>query len=353
MGVLREYDAASGLWRAVGGMGLPQSPVSFSAHKNGVNQTGIAANTIVKLTFPNTYCNFGNDYDVTTSRFTPSVAGMYIVSAGYRLLTSAAGIRSIIYLYKNGIEHNSFGWATPIASSPPSVVPGLLLYMNGTTDYLEVYCMHENANTRDVNGNPIITYFQACLIPDSYDSTKQIVDLSAATSDYLLGVGETAKIMYSGVTSLSLHIKTEEGVYELSIDQPYVTTNTVEGAVSLSPNEATYTNSFVFSESRTDNLVNAAGGVATFTGWRDGATCSKFPLGNPYVMTGSYRISTRTNSKSVTGQCVRLGGVAAPLTMQSEVFAGIWKDTTTVWSSLGTITFPFAQSGTIIIKRVV
>ena len=29
-----------------------------------------------------------------------------------------------------------------------------------------------------------------------------------------------------------------------------------------------------------------------------------------------------------------------------------WNDTTTVWSSLGTVTFPYAQSGSITIKRV-
>lgn len=30
----------------------------------------------------------------------------------------------------------------------------------------------------------------------------------------------------------------------------------------------------------------------------------------------------------------------------------LWADTTTDWSSLGTISFPFAQSGKIIIKRL-
>lgn len=349
MPVLKQYNAAAGVWQAVGGMGLPQTPVSFSAHKNGTAQTVAPGGTMVKVTFPTVEWSTGSGYDATQSRFQPGIKGVYLVESDIRF-ASLNACTIIAQVQKNGapveqiIANTDAGYNSTKLSK--------LVYLNGSTDYVEIYAGHYADSSKDVMGGTDSTFFQACLIPDSYDSTKQIIDLTNATSDYLLGVGETAKITYSGVTSRSLRVKTEEGVYELSIDQPYVTTNSVEGGVSLAPNETTYANSFVFSESRTDNAVNVADGAASWSGWHNGATSGTFAIGYVYIMTGKYRISTRTNSKSITGQCLRLGGTTAPLSMQNEVFAGIWKDTTTVWSSLGKITFPFAQSGTIYIKRI-
>lgn len=353
MSVLKKYNAASGVWQAVGGMGLPQTPVSFSAHKNGVDQTDITGSWAdKKVTFTSVERSNGNGYDAVNSKFIATVEGLYSVIAQVQFTAPVDQEQHNVSIYKNGSVYKK-GHAA-IASGTvgyPAMLCACQVFLK-VNEYIEVYASHGNAGNKTIYGDSTITFFQACLLPDSYDSTKQIIDLSATTSDYLLGVGETAKITYSGVTSCSLHVKTEEGVYELTIDQPYVTTNSVEGGVGLSPNETTYSNSFVFSESRTDNLINVADGVASFTGWHNGATCSNFPIGYPYIMAGKYRISTKTNSKSIIGQCVRLGGTTAPLTMQNEVFSGIWKDTTTVWSSLGKITFPFAQSGTILIKRI-
>lgn len=353
MSVLKQYNAASGLWQAVGGMGLPQTPVSFSAHKNGVDQTDITGSWAdKKVTFTSVERSNGNGYDAVNSKFIATVEGLYSVIAQVQFTAPVDQEQHNVSIYKNGSVYKK-GHAA-IASGTvgyPAMLCACQVFLK-VNEYIEVYASHGNAGNKTIYGDPAITFFQACLVPDSYDSTNQIIDLSAATSDYLLGVGETAKITYSGVTSRSLRVKTEEGVYELSIDQPYVTTNSVEGGVSLSPNETTYANSFVFSESRTDNAVNVSDGAASWSGWHNGATSGTFAIGYVYIMTGKYRISTRTNSKSITGQCVRLGGTTAPLSMQNEVFAGIWKDTTTVWSSLGKITFPFAQSGIIYIKRI-
>ncbi len=352
MSVLKKYNAASGLWQAVGGMGLPQTPVSFSAHKNGVTQTGLGtAWTATKVTFGTLAHSTGNCYDTVNSKFIAPISGLYHFNVVCR--TSGVTTDKAIFasLRVNGVFAKA-GRIMPGVTAvnvAPDISTDLKLAVG---DYVEVYVATEDTVSRELNGTIGYTYFEGFLIPDGYDSTKQIIDLSAATSNYLLGVGETAKLVYSGVTSLSLRVATVEGVYELSIDQPYVTTNSVEGGVSLQPNETAYANSFVFSESRTDNAVNVADGAASWSGWHNGATSGTFAIGYVYIMTGKYRISTITNSKSITGQCVRLGGTTAPLSMQNEVFAGIWKDTTTVWSSLGKITFPFAQSGTILIKRI-
>lgn len=118
---------------------------AFLAFSPG-NQS-IANNTNVKLTFSNDSTSgafdTNNCYDTTNYRFLPNVAGYYQISA-ILASGSASGLNQI-GLFKNGSQYavalsnaNSNGNAPAIS---------LLMYFNGSTDYVEVYFYQNSGGT--------------------------------------------------------------------------------------------------------------------------------------------------------------------------------------------------------------
>lgn len=167
-----------------------------------------------------------------------------------------------------------------------------------------------------------------------------IVDLSSATEDYALAPGEVAKITYSGVTSLPLRIATAEGVYEILFRSDCSATVSNNNVAYLTANASEYTNAYI----RVGYYS-----LSTNTGGQGVSTESKFYSGAAgVVIKARMLLYTYTKSKAVEYSSIgkRMADV---LNETGNIF---WNDTTTVWSSLGTITFPFAQSGTVVIKRI-
>ena len=341
MSVLKKYNAASGLWQAVGGMGLPQTPVSFSAHKNSVDQTGIATGTETKITFTSIEWSTGSGYDTAQSRFQPSIQGIYLVESNIRFADLNA-CTIFAHISKNGVSVEQF--VANENAGYNSLKLSKLIHFNGSTDYIEIYAGHYAGSAKSVMGSTNDTFFQACLIPDSYDSTKQIVNLTGATSDYLLGVGETAKITYTAATSVPLHVATEEGEYELLVTGDNTASSSSTNDVFFAPNNGSISQVIRQQYQQNSNapttLVNINSNITTDTA---------FIINSALVLKSRIELSTKTKCKSFYSKTVsRLPSGVYQTSHQSQ----LWKDTTTVWSSLGTITFPFAQSGTVIIKRV-
>lgn len=339
MPVLKQYNAAAGVWQAVGGMGLPQTPVSFSAHKNGVDQT-LAPNVYTKVTFSSVDKNVGSCYDTVNSTFRPATPGLYLLVAGLRFINIPDGKSIVAEIFKNGTDYKLTRMTTGVSDYASSEVT-CLVYLNGTTDYIEVYGSHNNGSSINIDGATYASFFQACLIPDSYDSTKQIIDLTSATSDYLLGVGETAKITYTSATSVPLHIATQEGLYEFTISGNLSTTVANDNNISVLPNNTTYSAQFTevgykISSGNSSAIVLDASTNQFNTAWSN-------------AVSANLSISTKTTAKTLQGTVLnkRVNGTTEHFTISS-----FWNDTSTAWTSLGTITFPFAQSGIIVIKRI-
>jgi hypothetical protein len=99
----------------------------------------VSATTWTKLQLDREDFDSTGDYDNTTNyRFTPSVAGYYMCSCG--IVPNVAG-RSLIRLYKNGSPTASLG---DIDSTFTRGMSGAsLVYLNGTTDYIEFYVWRE------------------------------------------------------------------------------------------------------------------------------------------------------------------------------------------------------------------
>lgn len=88
-------------------------------------------------------CNFGTEnFDTAgnfaSSRFTPTTAGYYQINFSSEGAYSASS-RSVAALYKNGSYEKPLGYTfvTTAADNGPS--GSILVSMNGSTDYLEIY----------------------------------------------------------------------------------------------------------------------------------------------------------------------------------------------------------------------
>ena len=120
---------------------------AFSAYASG-NQS-ISASTLTKVQFNTKNFDTATCYDNTTNyRFTPTVAGYYLITANVEYsTTSGAGVLIInTILYKNGSAYakgtqSPAGATNNVGTSVTSVV-----YLNGSTDYVEIYSYQNVAN---------------------------------------------------------------------------------------------------------------------------------------------------------------------------------------------------------------
>ena len=140
---------------------LPNGGPAFSAFKNGGNQA-FSANTSTKVTFESESFDTASCYDTATSRFTPNVAGYYMVTANVEVLAVAANYL-VAQLKKNGNSwFNGSNFPTSASAGPNSTVSALV-YLNGSTDYVEIYVQASANATVTSQAEAIACKFQGFL----------------------------------------------------------------------------------------------------------------------------------------------------------------------------------------------
>lgn len=134
---------------------LGNSPV-FRAYAGAT--TTLNAGVYTKILFNTEDFDTNNNFD--SSRFTPTVAGYYQISVGVAVTGSVRTGEVGVYLYKNGTNFSTLFDAT--ASVIFNAAGSNLVYLNGTTDYVEVYTYSglSGATTAASSG----TWFSGCLI---------------------------------------------------------------------------------------------------------------------------------------------------------------------------------------------
>lgn len=109
--------------------------------------TSVGNDTLVKVTFDTEVYDLEGWFDSTTNyRYTPQVAGKYLISAtsGFNTL-NANGITEVA-IYKNGtIASTTLTYAEANTYATPSVTT--VLDMNGSTDYVEVFIKQNGGAT--------------------------------------------------------------------------------------------------------------------------------------------------------------------------------------------------------------
>jgi hypothetical protein len=123
----------------------------------GGTTTSLPNNTVTKVNLTSEEFDTNNNF--ASSRFTPTVAGYYYISGAVHVSNGAALLNA--RLYKNGSNYAS-GQAvndTTVASTVAA-----LIYLNGTTDYVELYVYHNAGGTRTASDDSFLTYMDGCLV---------------------------------------------------------------------------------------------------------------------------------------------------------------------------------------------
>jgi hypothetical protein len=132
---------------------------AFSAYL-GSNQT-ISSGVITKVQINTEEFDTNSNYDhVTNYRFLPTVAGYYQVTANVAL-TAISTTYFQLYIYKNGSNFKQGPIDADSGAYNNSV--NALIYLNGSTDYIELYGQCSGITTVFV-GDSVGTYFQAVMV---------------------------------------------------------------------------------------------------------------------------------------------------------------------------------------------
>jgi hypothetical protein len=150
------YRLSNTTWYPIGTQTAQNIGPTFSAYNTSAQ--ALSASTQTKLQFNAEEFDTANCFDSTTNyRFTPNVAGYYQTGGGFGAATNQC--TTIVSIYKNG------SIIKQVANSPltnPASYGSALVYLNGTTDYIELYgflSIAQNTNT-GLSG----MYFQAVMV---------------------------------------------------------------------------------------------------------------------------------------------------------------------------------------------
>ena len=141
-GTVLTADSAQGTglkWATPASTTLP----AFSASAN-TNQS-ISQNVSTKITFGTE--QFDTNTNFASSRFTPTVEGYYVVNAGMILVQGSSSLTQL-QIYKNGAIYKVFAGAF---STEGYLVGSVTLYMNGSSDYVEMYA-YGNGTSPTIQG---------------------------------------------------------------------------------------------------------------------------------------------------------------------------------------------------------
>jgi hypothetical protein len=147
--------------------GLPQAGLGTNVVGNGPafyayqsSSTSIINVTATKVLFGTESFDTNNNF--ASSRFTPTVAGYYQISASVSLNITG---EAITQLYTNTSTQVAFGFGRGISGILPCVGSlSKLLYFNGSTDYVEVFSYQNTGGTITTETNPAGTWFTGVLV---------------------------------------------------------------------------------------------------------------------------------------------------------------------------------------------
>jgi len=148
---------STGLSMASGKVLAPTGP-TFRASKD--SGQAISTSTWTKIQYNIEDWDTNSNYDNTTNyRFTPTVAGYYQVDLAVEFNNVSGNY--MVAVYKNGSDYivSAFYAGSTIGSHPNAHG---LIYMNGSTDYLEGYAYTTTSGQSLYNGDA--TYFNAALV---------------------------------------------------------------------------------------------------------------------------------------------------------------------------------------------
>lgn len=179
---------------------------------------------------------------------------------------------------------------------------------------------------------------------------SEVVNLTSATSDYALSVGETAYINFSSEASIPLNVATEDGLYEIEI-YTLLNASAIDATMRLLPNNISSGTAFQSFVDYVDKQTTDSTGSLTWAAYHINGDPA-FRLWSASGRT-KLEVSTFIEAKTIFEHSLARRVLNATTNIRPLTAYSSWNDTTTDWTSLGTITCSVAISGKIVIKRII
>jgi hypothetical protein len=132
---------------------------AFSVYKSSTQ--ALTSGTYTKVTWSTAVFDTNSNFSIANSRFTPTVAGYYQFSYTVNLNGNVAPNSAFTGLYKNGSQFYNFPQV--VATTVYAVAGSGLIYLNGSTDYIEVY-VQTSASSCSIYGDATNTWFNGILV---------------------------------------------------------------------------------------------------------------------------------------------------------------------------------------------
>ena len=120
----------------------------------------IANVTMVTVAYDTESYDTDNCYDTSTYRFTPNVAGKYLVIASFALNANLSSGTFIIRIAKNGAEVSRANIV--LSSSTSNPISTSFLELNGSSDYIEAQGYQATGSGATIYNGAEQSYFSAC-----------------------------------------------------------------------------------------------------------------------------------------------------------------------------------------------
>ena len=123
----------------------------------------LTSNTDTKVTFGSETFDTNNNF--ASSTFTPTVAGYYQLNTTIRF-NNNVNTQYVVYWYKNGASIGIAHQTNVTQGAGYIVTATTIVYMNGTTDYAEIYANTTGTTPTigSTSGNVNNNYFSGCLV---------------------------------------------------------------------------------------------------------------------------------------------------------------------------------------------
>jgi len=142
----------------------PATAPAFSVYNGTGGNVSVSTNTWTKVILNTEEFDTNNDFDSTTNyRFTPTVAGYYQINGMIGTEGSGTTTRTLAMIRKNGGEFKFGDDLSGNTHTGSNVGANALIYMNGSTDYLELWIYMTGTSTH-YNTSLQRTYFQGYLV---------------------------------------------------------------------------------------------------------------------------------------------------------------------------------------------
>jgi hypothetical protein len=131
------YRLSNTTWYPLGTQVTQATGPAFSTYPS--TTLNPSTSTWTKMTFNTENFDTNSNFDTTTYRFTPTVAGYYQINAVINTAqTAASNTRNAMAIYKNGSSYK-IDYALAVGGDYALLTICDVISMNGSTDYLEIY----------------------------------------------------------------------------------------------------------------------------------------------------------------------------------------------------------------------